>query len=258
MIWAFVADMVAAILFGRILIRRSLGCLFWVGLVVVLFILAAPFLAHAEEPARPMIFPLSQGTDGTLWHEARGLIYRTQSTFCLPSLAPGARALLTASRDGKQPIEGDDFLRVRFSGSTGRDFSFERDFRQPDHKGIEPFGPVDVTGLLPEGDVTVTVELIDLQPPLFGLSPLYLVITSGASASAANDQQLEGGCSSGTSNASGNTISSKGDEANILFIIGVGLAAIGVAAMGLFVVRIGSQIFWARVRKETEFDALRS
>jgi len=106
----------------------------------------------------------------------RGLVLTTQRALRVPlDLPGGTRLWLASSPDGRLPLQADDLLRFSFVGAGGQTFRLAHDFRAPERSWTVPFGPVDLTGLLPTGAITATVELVDLQPSYYSTRPVYLV-----------------------------------------------------------------------------------
>jgi hypothetical protein len=152
-----------------------------IALVPTLIALLASFLlvpaSHAQDAEQVPLWSeeISPEINSLPRPSARGVVHTVERWVDVPdALPPETRLWLAGSADGRVPLHADDKLRVHFSNDQGA-YEWEHDFRRADRRGLDPYGPVDLTDHLPSGDLSVTLTVLDLDPPLAGESAVYLV-----------------------------------------------------------------------------------
>jgi hypothetical protein len=165
---------------------RARGCLIgllFLTILAPLCLLLAPQVHAQGKPQDPVVFasPLASAIAAPASPRARGRVFFAQLPVRLPEPLPlDAQVLLSGSADGNQPLSADDLLRIQFLGPKKQSFTFEHNFASSDGQTIRPFGPINLTSVLPRGPLQVIVELIDVRPPRYSLATVYLVVRSSA------------------------------------------------------------------------------
>ncbi len=183
-------------LLGRLLVVRLVGCLVWVLVIVVavaVVLLALPISrAHASSAydyvlAEPLVAPFGGATSGV----PRVVHYETRVVVLPETLPAGAKILLAGDASGEAPIACDDTCVLEVVGEAENRIIWSHDFRSADGITIEPHSPVDLTDLLPRGQVRIRITIRDLRPPRFGATSLVLVVVAPAAEHVSDDPDAE-------------------------------------------------------------------
>lgn len=180
MLWPVLARLglvfFAGRLVGSFVLRRAVGCLIWVLLLLfVALILLSVTHVHAQSgPISPI--RLSPGLPVHTERHAQGIVGSWSRTVTLPRLPAHARIVIAGDPTGFRPLAVDDVLRLQISVPGQPLVTVSQSFDRPNGRGIQFVSPLDLTRLLSHHTVHITVQYIDLFPPRFWGSPLWLVV----------------------------------------------------------------------------------